>query len=271
MKTSALNISYFLLTPILFLSLSFIPAAPNQSSPMPQEWEVKYETGTEAVKHGRKMKVTVGSREIFCRSDKGEIFSVPVSGVATIFYDNTVHNRSVAWMKSGEWYTPYDPYFGHLPSLLAFGVGAAILAPFRSEDHFVHITWTQNEIGNVAVFEIGKKHFRAFQDRLSAATGKEWRNLPEEREKLREELEREKDNKVSLHLEHTVQTAGGELKSGLYQLVLLERGKDQGELYFFPGKKVKLNKIVAVEPVGIIRESNPVTSAEAIYHREGDL
>jgi len=271
MKTSALNISYFLLTPILFFSLSFIPAAPTQSSPMLQEWEVKYETGTEAVKHGRKMKVTVGSSEIFCRSDKGEIFSVPVSGVATIFYDNTVHNRSVEWMKSGDWVEPYDPWFGPLPSLLTFGVGAAILAPFRSKDHFVHITWTQNDIGKVAVFEIGKKRFGAFLDRLSAATGKEWRNLPEERRKLREELEREKDNKVSLHLEHTVQTAGGELKSGLYQLVLLERGKDQGELYFFPGKKVKLNKIVAVEPVGIIRESNPVTSAEAIYHREGDL
>ena len=271
MKTSAFNISYFLLTPILFFSLSFTPAAPMQSSPMPQEWEVKYETGTEAVKHGRKMKVTVGSSEIFCRSDKGEIFSVPVSGVATIFYDNTVHNRSVEWIKSGEWYTPYEPFLGYGPSLLAVGVGAAILAPFRSEDHFVHITWTQNEIGNVAIFEIGKKDFRAFLDRLSAATGKEWRNLPEERRKLHEELEREKDNKVSLHLEHTVQTAGGELKSGLYQLVLLERGKDQGELYFFPGKKVKLNKIVAVEPVGIIRESNPVTSAEAIYHREGDL
>jgi len=265
MKTSALNISYFLLTPILFLSLSFTPAAPQQSSPMPQEWEVKYETGTEAVQHGRKMKVTVGSREIFCRSDKGEIFSVPVSGVVTIFYDNTVHSRSVAWMKSGIVYG-YDPL-----SLLAVGVGAAILAPFRSKDHFVHITWTQNEIGNVAVFEIGKKHFRAFQDRLSAATGKEWRNLPEEREKLREELEREKDNKVSLHLEHTIQTTTRELKSGLYQLVLLERDKDRGELYFFPGKKVKLNKMVAVEPVGTIRESNPVTSAEAIYHREGDL
>ena len=268
MKTSALNISYFLLTPILFFSLSFIPAAPTQSSPMLQEWEVKYETGTEAVKHGRKMKVTVGSSEIFCRSDKGEIFSVPVSGVATIFYDNTVHNRSVAWMKSGgDWVGLYD---GGL-SLLAFGAGAAILAPFRSKDHFVHITWTQNEIGNVAVFEIGKKDFRAFQDRLSAATGKEWRNLPEEREKLREELEREKDNKVSLYLEQTVRTAGGELKSGLYQLVLLERGKDQGELYFFPGKEVALKKMVAVEPVGIIRESNPVTSAEAIYHREWDL
>ncbi len=268
MKTSALNISYFLLTPILFFSLSFIPAAPTQSSPMLQEWEVKYETGTEAVKHGRKMKVTVGSSEIFCRSDKGEIFSVPVSGVATIFYDNTVHNRSVAWMKSGgDWVGLYD---GGL-SLLAFGAGAAILAPFRSKDHFVHITWTQNEIGNVAVFEIGKKDFRAFQDRLSAATGKEWRNLPEEREKLREELEREKDNKVSLYLEQTVRTAGGELKSGLYQLVLLERGKDQGELYFFPGKEVAFKKMVAVEPVGIIRESNPVTSAEAIYHREWDL
>lgn len=271
MKTSALNVSYFLLTPILFFSLSFAPAAPMQSSPMPQEWEVKYETGTEAVKHGRKMKVTVGSSEIFCRSDKGEIFSVPVSGVATIFYDNTVHNRSVEWIKSGKWYIPYEPFLGFAPSLLAVGIGAAILAPFRSEDHFVHITWTQNEIRNVAIFEIGKKHFRAFMDRLSAATGKEWRNLPEEREKLREELEREKDNKVSLQLEQTVQTAGGELKSGLYQLVLLERGKDQGELYFFPGKKVELKKLVAVEPVGIIRESNPVTSAEAIFHREGDL
>ena len=271
MKTSALNISYFLLTPILFFSLSFISAAPTQSSPMLQEWEVKYETGTEAVKHGRKMKVTVGSSEIFCRSDKGEIFSVPVSGVVTIFYDNTVHHRSVEWIKSGAWYVPYEPFLGFLPSFLAFGVGAASLAPFKSQDHFVHITWTQNEIGNVAVFEIGKKHFRAFLDRLSAATGKKWRNLPEERIKFREELEREKDNKVSLHLEHTVQTTTRELKSGLYQLVLLERGKDQGELYFFPGKKVKLNKIVAVEPVGIIRESNPVTSAEAIYHREGDL
>jgi hypothetical protein len=266
-----LNISYFLLTPILFFSLSFIPAAPQQSSPTPQEWEVKYETGTQAVKHRRKMKVTVGSREIFCRSDKGEIFSVPVSGVATIFYDNTVHSRSVEWMKSGDWVTPYDPWFGPLPSLVTFGVGAAILAPFKSKDHFVHITWTQNDIGNVAVFEIGKKHFGAFLDRLSAATGKEWRNLPEEREKLREELDREKDNKVSLQLEHTVQAAGGELKSGLYQLVLLERGKDQGELYFFPGKKVELKKMVAVELVEIIRESNPVTSAEAIYHREGDV
>ena len=202
MKTSALNISYFLLTPILFFSLSCIPAAPKQSSPMPQEWEVKYD-GTQAVKHGRKMKVTVGSREIFCRSDKGEIFSVPVSGVATIFYDNTVHNRSVEWIKSEAWVSKHP-----MLSYLAFGVGVAILAPFYSEDHFVHITWTQNEIRKVAVFEIGKKDFRAFLDRLSAATGKEWRNLPEEREKLREELEREKDNKVSLHLEHTVQTAG---------------------------------------------------------------
>jgi hypothetical protein len=54
-------------------------------------------------------------------------------------------------------------------------------------------------------------------------------------------------------------------------LILLSREENQGELYFFGGKKVKTDKVKAVESVTIVRNRNEIQRPEVVYRKEGNL
>ena len=88
--------------------------------------------------------------------------------------------------------------------------------------------------------------------------------------------ELKKEDKLALRFDRVVTTTTSELKSGLYQLVflgrgVLERGNHWGDLYFFAGEKMDLEKLVAVERVELVETNNPVTDAEVVYRKKGDL
>ena len=55
------------------------------------------------------------------------------------------------------------------------------------------------------------------------------------------------------------------MKAGLYQLVLLERGPDRGELYLFRGAEVKPQKLVAQAMVGIDKRATQAPGSRATY------
>jgi hypothetical protein len=57
--------------------------------------------------------------------------------------------------------------------------------------------------------------------------------------------------RIPIQLEHKVRIAKSDLEPGTYQIVLLEGENNRGELYFFPGNDVNVERLAAVVAVDI--------------------
>lgn len=55
---------------------------------------MKYESGTETLAKGTKVKVTVGSDNITGQTEKGQSFAIPVSGITELSYDTKEQKRT---------------------------------------------------------------------------------------------------------------------------------------------------------------------------------
>lgn len=135
---------------------------------------------------------------------------------------------------------------------LPFGlVGMAATYPIKSHYAYVSILWSEKGTEQEVLLKLSRRDYTPFLAELQKATGKEWRNLDTEWEKVQQELKREGANKFSLHLDRKVRIVKSDLKPGAYQLVLLEREANHGELYFFPGNHIDIERLAAVAVVEI--------------------
>ena len=89
--------------------------------------------------------------------------------------------------------------------------------------------------------------------------------MPQVRERVQQELEDKKDEKMPLQLDHRISFGEVVLKPGLYQLVFLQRQDNSGFLYFFGGKKVKTKKVRLAVPVEVLSRSDGNISSQVIY------
>jgi hypothetical protein len=150
--------------------------------------------------------------------------------------------------------------------LVPFLVGAAVMAPFHSTQHFIRILWQENGVPSESLFEVGKGDYVAVLNGLQSLTGKPWQNLPEARKALLAEIEGAKSRTVALQLDRTVVLNEAEMKPGDYQLILLERPDNRGEAYFFAGREVKPEHVTAQAVVAI--ESSPAGSLDVAYAQQ---
>jgi hypothetical protein len=242
---------------LLNSTLTAVGRAGPLQKPTPQgtQFDMKYEEGTKAVEKGKDLKVTVGNGNIVCSTKESEAFSIPIAAVIEVSYDVKVRRRlaeaaAVAWASLG---------------------AAAVLAVLKTKKHFVNILWEEDGAKKEVVFKVGKGEYKPFLAELRKATGKEWKNLPKEREMLKKEIEQEKKNTIALQLDRGVHIGAVDLNPGLYQLVLLNRGEGKGELCFFPGKKVEAKKIAAGALVEIVDQANQLKDAQAVYNASGQV
>ena len=84
------------------------------------------------------------------------------------------------------------------------GTAWAVLSFFKSKDHFINLLRLDGESIKEVVFEAGKKEYVPVLQSLQNETGLQWKNLPEQRDTLRQELEGEKDNGISVELDRRV-------------------------------------------------------------------
>lgn len=248
----------FLVASLLISSFTLAsPRAAAQAQHQPQDrpWSVKQ------MLLGEKLTMTVSGQEIICQKRKIVILTIPAAQVTKLTYDNEAHSKGRGPLKtlggagSGE------------GAVLAGGpllVGAAIAAPFKTKKHFVGIQWREEGLERKETFEVSKTDYQAILRELARATGKLWEDLPEARKKLRKELEQARD-KIPFELDRNAFIGGTQVQAGLYQLVLLERGPDRGELYLFRGAEVNPQKLVAQAMVGIDKRATQAPGSRATY------
>jgi hypothetical protein len=68
-----------------------------------------------------------------------------------------------------------------------------------------------------------------------------------------------------------VTVAFKELPAGLYQLVLLKREGNRGELYFFPGEQVNLDLLAAQALVEFEEQGSALPLAQVTYREENEV
>lgn len=214
-----------------------------------KQWKVKYESGTETLAKGAKLSVTIGADSITGQPEKGQSFSIPVSGITEVSYDTIVKKRT----KQGA------------ALMVASPLAGLILMGSKSTRHYVNITSKVDGQDREVSLEVPKGDKDAFLSELQRVMSHPWRDLAAERTKTESELDHQKRSKIAVQLDRKARVGDVELKPGLYQIVLLERPDNKSELYFFAGKDVKPQKSVASSPVDITPQTGSPTTAQVTY------
>ncbi len=233
----------------------------------PNQWVVRFQAGAAPIKLGSKLKLTIDKEKVLLESKKGPSFSIPAAGITEVS-SNLVSSHTASLVQAGLWVaavkeTPYTLLF------LPFGLGAmAATYPIKSHYAYINILWNEKGTEQEVVLMLNRRDYTQFIAELQKATGKEWKNLDTEWEKVQQELKREAGNNIPVRLDRKVRIAKSDLKPGTYQLVLLEREGNRGELYFFPGNQVNIEHLAAVAMIEIATIDD--TKADPISYKEDE-
>ena len=222
---------------------------------------------------GAKVSLEVSDEAISVKLKNDVLLEIPPSQVAATGYDDSSYSKGWAWLDAAE----SPDLVSHNPGLNPVGndlltgvvvapllIGAAAASHFKTTEHYVRVLWKGAEGTDEILLEVGKNDYADVLAQLQRVTGKPWHDLPKEREKLKNELDQAKSAKESVDLDRAVFVNGAELQSGTYQLVLLERAANMGEVYFFRGAAVKIDEIAGQAVVEIdkqIRSTGAVAPA----------
>jgi hypothetical protein len=219
---------------MIFSCLVVSPALGQDKS----QWQAKYMAGARTDAVGAKVTLSVSPQGVLCKKGKDVVLQVPIESVAQVGYDTQAHNKGWAVLRSGSGGSSGEA------ATVVF-ITAAILAPFKTTRHFIRILWQQDGEPQEALLEVGKGDYSAVLAQFQAVTGKPWQNLPEARQQLRMELEEAKGQKSPIQIDRAALVNEVELKPGPYQVVVLTRAEDRGEVYFFKGQDVDTGRIAA--------------------------
>ena len=283
MKKSS-RVAVTTLTLVTFLA-PFLQAGTSSASQAggttPKEWKGRFSEGSVPLKEGTSLKISVRQDEVFFHTKKKGDYSAPLSEISGVLYDNVSHSRAIQslksspllWSGAGHGSESSLLAFHPLTGLLVYGILTAtmfaVLVPFSSQDHFVHIVWVEDNEPHLLVAEMGKKDYRPFLEDLQTATGKGWTNLPAEREWLKTAIQQEKTNKVDLQLTRSARFQSRVLQPGPYQMVLLNRDQDLTLACLFSGPKVKLDRLALTAPVRVTEGTDSVEAPVVSYRDNG--
>ncbi len=240
----------FILVRLLIGSvITFVAGTVAAQTSADKQWKVKYDSGTETLKKGEKVTVIVHSDKIAGQPEKGQSFSIPVSAITEVSYDTIEKKRT----KQGA------------ALMVASPLAGLILMGTKTTRHYVTIVSKENEQDKDISFEVGKDDHIAFLAELQRVTGHPWRDRGAERRKTETELDHQKKQNISIQLDRKAGVNGVALKPGVYQIVLLERPDNKGEIYFFAGKSVDPKKSIAMSPVDIAPQTGGPTTAQVKY------
>jgi hypothetical protein len=274
----------FVVVSVLLLALPV--QAQLDTAPAGQRWPVKYKTGTERVEKER-VWVRVSRKAIICETGPQTVaFSIPGAAVSEVVYDSRAWRRSkevVRLVEGAANFMGDDPTGGYASVLVVMAglVTLPLAHAIKTTEHFVHLNWEVNGEEKEAVFQVGKNDYLAFLAELQRVSGREWKNLPALRERmraqvaqqkntLRQELAAQAHQTIAVWLDRLVPAGRAELAPGLYALVLLERGPQRGELLFFRAGKVDVENLAAVAAVHTVPTEENVKTTQVIYSANGD-
>lgn len=243
-----------LLTMAALVAISAVSPAfsvrPPQESPHGNQWKMVYEAGVAPLKGQSPVMVTISDENLVLQPKKGSLFSISAANITAVS-SNLVSRRTASSNQAVAWAYAVASSPQMLMGLPFGLVGMAATYPIKSHYAYVSILWSEKGTEQEVLLKLSRRDYTPFLAELQKATGKEWKNLDTEWEKVQQELKREGANKISVRLDHKVRILKSDLKPGIYQIVLLEREANHGELYFFPGNQIDIEHLAAVAVVQI--------------------
>lgn len=228
-------------------------------------WSARYVAGSKKSNQGATLDLVISDQKVTGKKGKNVVVEIPAASITEVGYDTSSHNRGWTLLKvAGAGGSGAGSGYGGLVFAPVL-VGAAVMAPFHSNQHFVRILWQDSGVPSEALFEVGKDDYSSVLNALQNLTGKPWQNMQEARKKLLGEIESAKGRSVAVQLDRTLVLNEAEMRSGVYQLILLERPGNLGEAYFFSGSSAKPESVTAQAVVKVEATTEQTTGPEVTY------
>jgi hypothetical protein len=241
---------------------------PDAGSAQQGRWNAVYQAGAAPFGLGSRVQVTIAKDQLVFGGKKGAPFSIPASTItalsSNLTSEHTVTRRQMAAWGGLAQFNPYTLMF--LP--VAIPVMAATY-PIKSKYAYISIVWSENGADEEVQFRLDRKDYEPFLTQLRKSTGKEWKNLESEWERLRQALATSTGRQTPLRLDRKVRMGKVDVKPGPYQLIVLTEAPNQGEAYLFSNNEVNLEHLISTSHVEIA-ESSEVGQAEAVSFKQDD-
>ena len=267
---AAMSCGQILLFALLCVALlPSLAQAEKKADAQGKRWSVRYVSGALNLPSRARVLLTVGDEAISGESKHGGVFTIPTAAIAEVGYDRQSHSKGWTWLKGASSAGGGGGYSGVVAAPLL--IGAAIAAPFKTKEHYVRLLWQKGGEAEEAVFEVGKDDYPGLLADLQRATHKPWKDMPAERMHVDGELKKAREHSLPLELDRNTAVGNGEIKAGVYQMIVLEREANLVELFLFPGKDVNPKDAVAQIMARTVPPAAGVTSAKAVYRNEEGL
>lgn len=251
-----------------FVALAMPQSGPDANSFEQRQWKAVYQAGVAPFGLDSRISVTIVNGSMVFEGKKGGTFSIPARTITAVTSNLTsehtaTRNQVQAWGGLAQ-LSPYTLLF------LPFGVPVmAATYPVKSRYAYISILWSEENTDEEVRLRLDRKDYKPFLEELQKATGREWKNLETEWEKLQPALAGSTGYRTALRLDRKVRVGAVDLKAGLYQLVLSMREADHGEAYLFPNNEINIEHLLATALVDILPSSGDAQAAAVTYKENG--
>lgn len=242
--------------------------APAPDSAQPAHWTAVYQAGAARLPLGSRVNIAVAEDRLTLAGKKGAPFSIPASDITAVSSnltsEHTVTRSQVAAWGGLAQFSPYTLMF------LPFGIPVmAATYPMKSKYAYISILWSEKGTDQEVQFRLDRKDYDPFLKLLQKSTGKEWKNLESDWERLRQALAAGTGYPIPLQLDRKVRMASVDVKPGTYQLIVLPAAANQGEAYLFPSDQLNIEHLLSTSRVEIAPSSNN-SQAQAVTFKQDD-
>jgi hypothetical protein len=252
-----------------FGAMAMPQSGPDANSFEQRQWKAVYQAGVAPFGLDSRISVTIGNGSMVFEGKKGGTFSIPARTITAVSSNLTsehtaTRNQVQAWGGLAQ----LSPY-----TLLFLPLGLPVMAatyPVKSRYAYISILWSEENTDEEVRLRLDRKDYKPFLEELQKATGREWKNLETEWEKLQQALAGSTGYRTALRLDRKVRVGAVDLKAGLYQLVLSTREADHGEAYLFPNNEINIEHLLATALVDILPSSTDAQAAAVTYKENGN-
>jgi len=230
---------------------------PDASSPPQSRWTAVYQAGAGPFRYGTRVQVIIAKNQLDFVGKKGSRFSIPAPTISALSSnlasEHTIsRNQMIAWGGLAQ-LSPYTLIF------LPFGIPVmAATYPIKSRYVYMSVIWSREGTDEEVQFRLNRKDYEPFLTQLRKSTGKEWKNLENDWERLNQALADGSGRQMPLRLDRKGRFGKVDVKPGQYQLVVLTEAPNQGEAYLFSRNDLNIEHLITTSPVEINVPSDQV-------------
>ncbi len=242
--------------------------APDAGSALQGRWKAVYLAGAAPFGLGSRVQVTIAEDQLVFAGKKGAQFSIPASTITALSSNLTsehtvTRNQMAAWGGLAQ-FSPYTLMF------LPFGIPVmAATYPIKSKYAYISVLWSEKGADEEVQFRLDRKDYEPFLTQLRKSTGKEWKNLESEWEKLKQALATGPGHQTALRLDRKVRLGNVDVKPGPYQLIILTEASNQGQAYLFLNNEVNIEHLISTSHIEVAGSSEG-RQPEAVSFKQDD-